>query len=753
MLTQSPKMCKKIFYSSISIIALIAVPNLVMAQEVKTEEKAKEAKPVEAKDEKKGETVTITGQKPVNRIDKQVYDVKDDVATQTGTATEALNKVPSVVVDADGNVTLRGNSNVSILINGKQSALLKGDNRAATLQSIAGGDIESVEVMTNPSSAFSSEGSGGIINLVLKKNRRPGKYITLVSTAGNNDRFNANLIGNYSVDKFTLSGGLSYRKDGRRFKAYGYSTRINPITGNKTTSVQDSNGAGTMEAFSANLGLDYNLSANDTIGFQATYASRERMPIFDSKYWILDNDDNLTKQYIYHSEQSGPRDDMSFAVSYEHKFANPSETLKTDLRWSGTKGPSYIDAYNDISYPLAQKLYENKILDNETNNYVISADYTKPVGDNVVTTGVQFILDDNVFDNYATITDAATNITTINKNQTSKFGIYQLVSAAYFQYQMPLGEKWTSQFGIRVEDTEVQTRRYDVNSYGTSHYVNATPSMFLSYILNENAKIRASYSRRLQRPQGQDLNPTRIYIDAQNVSAGNADLRPQITDSFELGYEYSKGNFNYQIRGFYRLNDDIITTFTQYIDATTILTSRINGGKSQAGGIEANLGKKFGDKLNVNINSVLSYTEIESIGMGTTTRTGTSFGGRLSLDYSLTKKDRLQLNLGTRGKTFTPQGYTTPQYMVNTSYRHQFTPFASLVVNVMDPFGMGKAKTVTQSETINSVIYRSMEARTFYIGFNLTLGQRPKNMKDAPVMPPPPGGHRGGPLGGPGGIS
>lgn len=731
----------KLFSSIIALSSVLILPNFAFAQDAKPEDKKPET--TTKTEEKKGETVTITGQKPVNRIDKQVYDVKDDVGVQTGTATDALNKVPSVVVDNDGNVTLRGNSNVSILINGKQSALTKGDNRAATLQSLAGGDIESIEVMTNPSSAFSSEGSGGIINLVLKKNRRPGKYITLTSSVGSNDRLNANLVGTYSVDKFTLTGGLSYRRDGRSFKAFGESTRINTITGMKNTSVQDVIGSGTMESVSGNIGLDYNLTANDTLGFQISFASRERKPVFDSKYWLLDNNNNLTKQYIYHSDQRGPRDDASFAISYEHKFKDPTETLKTDFRFSSSDGPQYIEALSDISFPAPLQLLENKTLGSDTKNYVLSLDYTKPIKDDVLTTGVQIILDDNLFDNKATITDLATNITSVNNNQTSKFSSYQLVHAAYFQYQKPLGEKWTAQAGIRIENTEIQTQRIDTGVFGSSHYVNVSPSAFLSYVVNSNAKIRANYSRRLQRPQAQDLNPTRIYIDAQNISSGNSGLRPQTTDSFEIGYEYSKGTFNYQVRGFYRLNDNIITSYTQYIDATTILTSRINGGKSQAGGVEFNLSRKFGDKLNLNLNSVVSYTEIDAIGPSDEKRTGTTIGGRLSLDYSLTKKDRLQLNAGTRGKTYTPQGFTTPQYMVNLSYRHQFTPFASLMVNVTDPFGMGKFKTITDSDTIKSTMYRSMEARTFYVGFNITLGQRPANLKDNPtMMPGPPIGNR-----------
>ena len=162
-------------------------------------------------------TVTVVGQKPPvqNRIDRQVYDNTQNIDSTSGTASDALNKVPSVNVDADGNVSLRGNSNVTVLMDGKPSTMLQGDNRAATLQSMSSNDIDSIEVMTNPGAQFSAEGTGGIINLVMKKNRKPGTTGAVIANVGSQDRYNGALSIARNSGKLTLSGGLNVRHDNR----------------------------------------------------------------------------------------------------------------------------------------------------------------------------------------------------------------------------------------------------------------------------------------------------------------------------------------------------------------------------------------------------------------------------------------------------------------------------------------------------------------------------------------------------------
>src|SRR4051812_225802 len=155
-------------------------------------------------------SVTVAGERPTNRIDRQVYDVKSDVSSTNGTASDALNNVPSVAVDPDGTVTLRGSSNVQILVDGKPSAMMQGDNRGATLNAMAAEDIESVEVINNPGAEFGNEAGGGpILNLVMRRNRKPGGFGSVNANAGTAGRYNSSASGSYNQGPWGFQGGIN----------------------------------------------------------------------------------------------------------------------------------------------------------------------------------------------------------------------------------------------------------------------------------------------------------------------------------------------------------------------------------------------------------------------------------------------------------------------------------------------------------------------------------------------------------------
>ena len=183
--------------------------------------------------------VTVSAERPTNRIDRQVYDVKSDVSSTNGSAADALNNVPSVAVDPDGSVTLRGSSNVQIMVDGKPSAMLQGDNRGPALQALAADDIESIEVINNPGAQFGNEGGGGpILNLVMRRNRRPGGMGAVNLNAGVKGRYNGGVNGTYNTGRLTLQGGLSLRHDGRDEIATSWRERIDPVTGAVSRSEQ-----------------------------------------------------------------------------------------------------------------------------------------------------------------------------------------------------------------------------------------------------------------------------------------------------------------------------------------------------------------------------------------------------------------------------------------------------------------------------------------------------------------------------------
>lgn len=694
-----------------------------------------------------GETVVVTGARNENRIDRQAYDLKNDIAAQNGSGADALNRVPSVNVDAEGNVSLRGNTNVQILVNGRAQANMRGDNRAASILSMAGGDIESVEVMNNPGAAFSSEGSGGVINLVMRRNRRPGKFLTIIANAGPKDRQNINVSGSYNKDKINITGSFGIRNDGRNFKSNTDTLRLLVPVGSTARTTQAGATDGRREGYNANFSLDYNLTDKDTIGFAANYGDRTQMGDTGFHYRGFNSASTLLREYDFRSLSDNPREDIGFGINFEHKGKLQGETLKTDLKYSNSEGLGLTNVDYDFTFPTITNTEENRTRYSDDTNWVYSLDYNRPSDKSVITSGFQITIDDNKSRNtgISTTSGVITNI----PNQNRSFESYQKVNAGYFTYQRGFGEKWTAQAGVRVETTDVNIKD-PVSGIGASRlYTNVNPSSFASYILNDTSKVRLSYSRRIQRPNASDLNPIVIFNSAESISVGNPNLRPQTTDSFELGYEYSKQRLNYQIRGYYRLNEDIITSFSRVLAGNIIENSRINGGNSQTGGIEANFQNRLWDKLTIMLNSNFYYVEQDSLVPGRNSISGSGVSGRANFDYAVTKKDRVQFMIGSQGRQFLPQGYRTPMAMSMISYSHQFTPFASFVASMTDPFGLGKFKSVTDSESLYSISRQTIEPRGYYVGFRIIIGTRPPNMQNPEQMRFP-GGRPGGP-GGPGG--
>jgi len=694
-------------------------------------------------------TVTVTGKKPQNKIDRQVYDNTKDIDSATGTASDALNKVPSVNVDPTGNVTLRGNSNVQVYVDGKPSIMMQGDNRAGALQSMSSGDIDSIEVMTNPGAAFSSEGSGGIINLVMRKNRRPGNSGAINANIGE-DRYNASLNGARNAGKYTISGGLNLRHDSRPSRSGSVMQRLDADGNVLNSTEQSGEGDGKMDNVSANAGLDYNLGDQDQVSTQIAYSRREMDNDSAETYANYDADGDFTGGYTRRSFTTGPRDDFSFGASWNHTGAQTGETLKADLRLGRSTGNTATDAINDNSNGTQD--HETRKAQSDFHNAVLSVDYVRPFGDAQLTTGLQITQDDNTFHNEATGDNAAL----LNND----FAYQQTLSAAYLTWQQPIGEKWTVMGGLRVENLDLDTQNY--GSPGTtaddttSHisYAKFNPSAFATYVLNDSTKLRFSYSHRLRRPQPQDLNPFVTYRDPQNVSAGNPDLKPEETDSFEAGYEKSGGKINYQVRAYYRKTEDSITDYSYYLpvtdpDATPVLlTTKRNFGESEAGGLEGNFDGKLTDSLSVRLNGNLAHTQLSTSLNGT--QEATTLSGRISFDYTATPKDRIQVSYFGRGKQLTGQGYTGPFGMGNISYRHQYTPKAALVVTVQDPFRTAKFKTVVDTDNIYSESYRSMQGQVIMIGLSYTLGGPSNNQQQQQGWDGQRRGNWGGP-GGPGG--
>lgn len=732
----------------LSSAAFCALSSVSFAQE--TQKPAEQAPKEELKPVEETTTVTVTGTKTRSSIDRQTYDVRSDVSTQTGTAADALNKVPSVAVDNDGNVTLRGNSNVQVMVDGKPSAMMQGGNRAATIQSMSGADIESVEVISNPSAQFGSEGGGGIINIVMRKNRKPGASGALIVTAGSGGRYNSTFSGNYNTPKWQFAGGISQRHDGRDATIELDRERFDATGASLGRSVSDGTGRGTRDSLSANLSVDYNLNATDTVGIQFAASDLDFGQFSTENFKTWDGAGTQTEAYMRDFESHNLRTDTQTRLTFNRRVLDTGESLKLDFRVADSDED--FDRRFTSTYslggpsPVMTTLFNSH---NTTHQVVFSGDYNRNVGTGQIALGFELNDQDYVFDNrYFTVSPTGTALPNVTLSNVYELGLRE--RAAYVTYQRPLNEKWAIMGGLRVEDTEVDSYLANTNATIENHYTYLYPSLHTVYTLSDTSKLKFSYSKRSRKPTSGDLNPFIIYRDSLNLYQGNALLEPERTDSFEAGFEYQNQGFNYAVRGYYRKTENVITDYSYFTSPNVLLTTRRNGGDSKAGGVEFNIAGKILPSVNVSVNGNANYVELVSDSIsGPITQDGVVVSGRANIDWTVRPGSRLQFMVMSSGKQLTGQGYREPFIMTNLSFRQQITPKLAVVATLNDVFETQQMTTVTETDFLRERSERVLGGRIFYIGLNYIFGGDGQKLQEQQGQwPRGPGSGQGGHGGG-----
>lgn len=683
----------------------------------------------------KVQSVNVVGERETNRIDRQVYDVKSDVSSTNGTAADALNNVPSVSVDPDGTVSLRGSTNVQILVDGKPSAMLQGDNRGPALQAMPSEDIDSIEVINNPGAEFGNEGGGGpILNLVMKRSRRPGGFGVVNANYGSAGRYNSALNGQYNTGRWGVQGGVNVRHDGRDSVTESERERVDPRTG----AVQHSTQAGTSTGLNDSAGLrgqlTYNLGDDDTLEANVGYLKRSN----DSQgidHYVVANDGTPFSDYIRTRKTSGDSTNSTWGARWDHKGQKLGELFRMDLRVSSSDNssearyandyliaPHRIDPSQPFSGSDASSLQDNaakvRIVD-YTGDYErpLDSGATLKLGYKIIDTNSQ--IDTRYFD-----FDPATNAAIANMRRTNAFEVDERDAALYGSYQWKVSERWGALVGMRTEFTHMDLDQADSDISASNRYMNWIPSAFATYKLNPTTNLRFAYAHRIRRATGQQLNPFVIYQNEFNESSGNPNLKPVQTDSFEIGYETKAGKLDANLRAYYRADRDMIRSRQTVINDTVLLTTLENGGSNRAGGLEFTLSGKVTPKFSINTSGNLAFTEQQQVDIlgGEYKRSASSLSVRGRFNYELTPQDHLQLMINAQGKTLAGAGYREPSSTLNLSYRRTITPALNLVFNVTDVFRSQKVETITDTASLKEHTLRTSAGRIAYIGLSYRFG-------------------------------
>jgi len=690
-------------------------------------------------------TVAVTAARSSNRIDRQAYDVKSDAASTNDTVGDTLNKVPSVAVDADGNVTLRGRSNVQILVDGKPSAMMQGENRAAALSALPAADLESVEVINNPGAQFGNEGGGGpIINLVMRRERTPGGFAAINANKGTEGRFNASSFGSYTTGRMSMQGSLYARRDSRGSSGETTRDRIDPVTGAVAHSTQSSQSDTDTDSAGFNGTYSYNLGQKDVLAATANFSATSNDGTSGERYRSTGTDGLVDSEYLRSSVRDANTRNYAVSGRLDHKGDAPGEVLKLDLRLSGSTSDTDIRYNNDyavrpINAQAARTRQDNL---NETRVIDFTGDYERPGEAGVLKLGYKVARNSNTIDTRFLNVDAASLGESVNPQRTNRFELDETTIALYSTYQMKLGEKWGILGGLRGEYTDLDLYQVTTNIQAGNHYFDAIPSAFLTYDLTDTTALRLSYAKRIRRPGASDLNPFVIYRDELNVSSGNPDLQPTSTDSIELGLETKLGPVETNVRLYARKDSDLISERRYFISDTVLLTTRENAGSSRSGGLEFTFSGRATPQLTINASGNLGYSEQSVLGNTNASekRNATSLSGRARIAYQINPTNNLQLVLNAQGKTLFGEGYRQPTRSADVSYRRNLSQALSLVVNINDIFDSQKSESITETDRLREYSIRRPEGRLVYVGLSYRFGSFGNAGQRGPRGPGGPGG-------------
>ena len=360
-------------------------------------------------------------------------------------------------------------------------------------------------------------------------------------------------------------------------------------------------------------------------------------------------------------------------------------------------------------------------------------------GDARLKTGYDLRIDDNSYDNVG-LRGISQGDATADPTQTNLFLYKQTINSAYVTYEQPIG-KFTVLGGLRLEDVQLDLNQVTGAVTHDSNAFNAYPTLHLGYRFSDDQSLVLSYSRRISRPNPSDLNPFRIESDAFNFRAGNPDLKPEQTDSFEAGYQYRSGGTYYLATLYYRQSSHDFTDVVADLGNGVLLSTKANLDASKHAGVELVANGHLTKTLSYNVSTNVYYAEINSgnvpladaIGV-VGSRSAIEGGGRFSLNWQATAKDSFQASGQMNARRLTPQGFIEPSFLSFAGYRHKFSDQLSAVVTVQDLFNSFRSKSVIDTAQLHDANIGTGRIRAAFVGLSWSFGTPPKR----PPPPPPP---------------
>lgn len=677
--------------------------------------------------------VVVTGAKDQMQLelDKRVFNVAENLNNIGANAADILEQLPSVAVDVEGNVSLRGSQNVRILVNGKPSGLV-GINSQDGLRQLQGDLVERIEVVTNPSARYDAEGSAGIINIILKKEQKKGF----------NGAFTTNLgwPANYG-----FTGNANYRSGGLNlFGSYGVNYRENPGGGytdrksvfNDTTTYTYIDNERVRSGLSHNFrfGADFYLNDNNILTASAVVRISDEENTTDLQYLDRDVNFDVIGNTLRQDIEEEDDNNFEYELNYTRTFKEEGHELTAQLQYrDNDETEASTIGQADLAQNESLSEYQRSINIQGDQNILAQVDYVYPMSD-----GKKFeagyrgtlreissdysVLEINDQGEFVPIEQIFEDL-----NFSNEFIYNEDVHAGYAIFENKM-TKWGYQLGLRMEQTYITTFQREGNLTDEKDYLNAFPSAFVSYNLSKIRTIQASYSRRLSRPRFWYLNPFSSFSDPRNIRRGNTDLNPEYTDSYELGILNNLKKASIYVGGYYRYTSGVIDRISvagEFAGQPSTISTPYNIGVEDAFGIEGNFSIDPTEWFNINGNANFYRAITEG-----------SFEGQALERDAVTANFRLNTRAKVGKMNFQVSGnYRAPQNTVQGKRRSMysidlganldvFKGKGTLNLSVSDLFNTRKYRGDLVTETLvesSEFQWRSRQAR---LSFTYRINQK-----------------------------
>jgi outer membrane receptor protein involved in Fe transport len=695
------------------------------------------------------EGVVVTGQKSMlqNNLDKKVINVDRNINVEGGTALDIMRNIPSVEVDVEGNVSVRGSSNLTILVDGRPSQVV-------SLEEIPANLIQSVELITNPSVRYDPDGLSGILNIVLVKKKTPGYHGMISVNAGTGNKYSGTINLNMRQGKFNYFGNFDYRY---------FSTTGSGIM-NRTTNITDlsntiidtlftnQNSTDNRSGLSNNLrgGVDYFINSKNTLSLTASGSIRNMTgdeKTATQKY----NDLALLpfEDYNRNGEDNSKMYGTEFALNYKRTFDKPGQEFTSDLFFSSYNRNS-DENLEQIDNLITASKYEKSLTEGKNYSFTFQSDLVKPIGNGGrLETGIKGIIRnqdaDYIFQERASTVDPWVK----NTFASNHFILSDQVFAGYAIYSNTLGPI-SYQAGVRIEDQFKNADQKTTDSVVNVSFFNIFPSAHIKWDINKINALQVSYSRRVNRPSPRDLNPFVDREDPLNLSYGNPWLEPEFTDAYEISHSLNLSKTNLNSTLFYRNRTNLISRKTDLIENTdTTVTYPMNLSGGSTLGVEFILSQKITSWWRMNGSYSYFKAKINDKSIDASASESNSWTAKITSSTSIGKNLELQLNGNYRSPVITgigggggfhgggggSQGKTKEMYTLDLGLRYMvMNKKGTITLRVSDVFNTRQFITNSWGTNYTSYQENNHESRIVFLGFSYRINdykqRRDSKMED-----------------------